>query len=147
LRYIIDASVALRWYIQEEHSATAAAVHHRILEEPARFAVPELFGYEVFAVLFRVHPYPWRTFQEGILPLLQAGILRYPLTENVAQRAVRFAGLGLTGYDAMYAALAEELRACWLTFDTRAHALLDAEGVSFDLNSGLPEDWAGAANG
>jgi len=128
--------------LQEERSENADAVHHRIAEEPALFAVPELFGYEVFSVLHRVHPRPWETFREGILPFLQSGILRYPLTEAVAHRASRFAGLGLTGYDAMYAALAEELGACWLTCDTKAHARIAAERVSFDLNIGLPQDWA-----
>jgi predicted nucleic acid-binding protein len=113
------------------------------MEEPALFAVPELFGYEVFSVLCRVHPYPWKTFQEGILPLLRSGILRYPLTDAVAERGTRFATLGLTGYDSMYAALAEELGACWLTSDARAHALIAAEGLSFDLNRGLPEGWPG----
>ena len=145
MRYVIDASVALRWYLQEESSESAEAVHRRILEEPALFAVPELFGYEVFSVLLRVHPRPWRTFQEGILPLLQAGVLRYPLTEAVAQRAARFAGLGLTGHDAMYAALAEELGARWLTFDGKAHACIGGAGLSSDLSRGLPEDWASAA--
>jgi predicted nucleic acid-binding protein len=142
LRYVIDASVALRWYLQEEHSASSDAVHHRILEEPALFAVPELFGYEVFSLLLRVHPRPWETFQQGILPLLQSGVLRYPLTEAVAERAARFAGLGLAGYDAMYVALAEELGACWLTCDGKAHARIDVPGLSFDLNRGLPADWA-----
>lgn len=141
MRYVLDASVALRWYLQEERSESADAVHHRIVEEPALFAVPELFGYEVFSVLHHVHPRPWETFREGILPFLQSGILRYPLTEAVAHKAARFAGLGLTGYDAMYAALAEELGACWLTFDAGAHARIAAERVSFDLNAGLPPQW------
>jgi predicted nucleic acid-binding protein len=79
----------------------------------------------VFAVLHRVHP----------------------LTEAVARRAARFVGLGLTGYDAMYAALAEELEACWLTFDAGAHSRIAAERVSFDLNTGLPQDWGIAAAG
>jgi len=147
LRYVLDASVALRWYLQEEAGTSAEAIHRHILEEPARFAVPELFGYEVLSVLFRVHPRPWKTFQEGILPFLQSGVLRYPLTEGIAQRAARFVSMGLTGYDSMYAALAEELRACWLTFDARAHARIAAEKLSFDLNGGLPPEWPSAQAG
>ncbi len=141
MRYVLDASVALRWYLEEETNASVEAIHRRILEEPSLFAVPELFGYEVFSVLFRVHPIPRKTFLEGILPFLQSGVLRYPLTAGVAQRAARFVGIGLTGYDSMYAALAEELGACWLTFDARAHACLAAERLSFDLNGGLPPEW------
>jgi predicted nucleic acid-binding protein len=142
---VLDASVALRWYLQEEHSEGAESVRLRLVEEPALFAVPELFGYEVFSVLFRVHPRPWKTFQEGILPLLHSGVLRYPLTEAVAQRASRFTGLGLSGYDAMYAALAEELGACWLTFEAGAHARVATEGLSCDLSAGLPKSWATAS--
>jgi predicted nucleic acid-binding protein len=112
-----------------------------MMEMPAGFAVPELFAYEVFAVLFRIHPRPWKTFREGILPILCCGILRYPMTEEVARRAVRFVESGLTGYDAVYAAVAEELGAVWLTFDSRAHARIQDDGLSADLGAGLPPDW------
>lgn len=145
MRYVLDASVALRWYLREERSESAEAVRLRLIEEPALFAVPELFGYEVFSVLFRAHPHPWKTFRDGVLPLLQSGLLRYPLTEAVARRGARLVGLGLTGCDAPYAALAEELGARWLTFDAGAHARIAAEGLSFDLSLGLPEGWATAS--
>ena len=145
MSYVLDASVALRWYLREERSDAAESVRLRLIEEPALFALPELFGYEVFSVLFRVHPHPWVTFRDGVLPLLHCGLLRYPLTEAVASRAARFGGFGLTGYDAAYAALAEELGACWLTFDAGAHARLAAEKLSFDLNAGLPGSWATAS--
>jgi predicted nucleic acid-binding protein len=111
------------------------------VEDPESFAVPELFGYEVFSVLFRVHPHPLKTFQEGILPLLSSGILRYPLTEGIAQRAARYTGQGLTGYDSFYVALAEELGARWLTFDSRAHSLLQDRHLSVDLGAHMPQEW------
>ena len=142
MKYVIDASVALRWYIEEERHEYADAVLRRLIREPEAFAVPELFGYETFSTLFRVHPKPLETFEEGIIPLLQSGLLRYPLTNGIARRAVRFVGLGLTGYDAMYVALAEELGAVWLTFDGRAHSLIQQEHLSADLGAGLPSDWS-----
>ena len=141
MRYVVDASVALRWYIEEEASAPAAAVHQRIVEVPAEFAVPELFAYEVFSVLFRIHPRPLKTYEAGILPVLSCGMLRYPITDAVARRAVRFVESGLTGYDAVYAAVAEELGAVWLTFDAIAHARIQGEGLSADLGVGLPPGW------
>ena len=145
MRYVLDPSVAVRWYLTEERDQGAESIRIRLVEEPGLFAVPELFGYAVFAVLFRTHPHPWKAFQQGILPLLHSGVLRYPLTEEVAQRAARFAGLGLTGYGAMYAALAEKLGASWLTFDAEAHERIAAEKLSFDLNAGLPEGWSEAS--
>jgi predicted nucleic acid-binding protein len=140
-RYVIDASVALRWYLAEERNASADAVHERVVDEPEAFAVPELFGYEVFSVLFRLHPEPLRTFREGILPLLSSGILRYPLTEGISQKAATYVGKGLSGHDAFYVALAVELGALWLTFDSKAHSQLRQDHVSVDLGSGMPEEW------
>ncbi len=133
--------MALRWYIADEKNANAEAIHKRVVESPGSFAVPELFGYEVFSVLFRVHPHPLRTFQEGILPLLSSGLLRYPLTEGIAQRAATYVGQGLTGYDSFYVALAEELDGLWLTFDSKAHSLLQANHISVDLGVEMPKNW------
>jgi predicted nucleic acid-binding protein len=141
MRYVIDASVALRWYLEEEKNENADLVFRRLIDEPELFAIPELFAFETFAVLFRVHPNPAETFQQGILPLLSCGVLRYPMTEAIATRASRHVPSGLSGYDAVYVALAEELGALWLTFDERAHARLQGEGISVDLGQGLPSGW------
>jgi predicted nucleic acid-binding protein len=141
VRFVLDASVALRWFIAEERSVNADAVYHRLVKEPEAFAVPELFCYEVFATLFRVHPRAQEAFEQGILPLLRSGLLRYPMTDAVASKAARFVAAGLTGYDACYAALAEELDAVWLTFDSKAHARILAEGISTDMTGGLPAGW------
>ena len=141
MRYVLDASVALRWFLLEEASERAEAVHRRLIDQPGSFAVPELFAFEVFSTMFRVHPRPREAFEEGVLPLLRSGILRYPLTDGIARRAGRFVSLGLSGYDASYAALAEELGAVWLTFDAEAHSRIEREGVSQDLNVRLPPDW------
>lgn len=40
-----------------------------------------------------------------------------------------------------YAAEIFELEGFWLTFDSKAHALLEGENVSVDLTEGLPEGW------
>lgn len=141
MRYVLDASVAVRWFIEEERHENAEAVHRRLVDAPQEFAVPELFAYETFAALFRVHPRPLKAFQEGILPILGSGILRYPMTDAVAARAAAHVEAGLTGYDGCYAALAEELDAIWLTFDGRAHARIRQKSISVDLGIGLPSGW------
>lgn len=141
MRFVLDASVALRWFISEERSPNADAVYRRLVDEPQSFAVPELFCYEVFSTLFRSHPRPQETYEKGILPLLRSGILRYPMTDAIASRAAPLVAAGLTGYDACYAALAEELGAVWLTFDGRAHARIPERGLSFDMSRGLPAGW------
>ena len=70
----------MRWLLREEYHPNADAVLERIVTEPDKFAMPELFSYEVFAVLCRTHPDPFAAYEEAILPILSGGALRYPMT-------------------------------------------------------------------
>ena len=51
--------------------------------------------------------------------------------------------LGLTGYDACYAALAKDLSGLWLTFDKRAHRMIKKVKVSLFLEEEMPPSWPG----
>ncbi len=141
--WVIDTSVAVRWFIEEETHPHADEVLEKIVDEPERFAVPEFFSFEVFAVLQRIHPSGLEAFKKGIIPLLQGGILRQPMTESLAVKANRFIKLGLTGYDACYAALAQDLRGLWLTFDKKAHRMIKKVKVSLFLEEEMPKNWHG----
>ena len=140
--WVIDASVALRWYLEDETHDCADAVLKAVVEDPRRFIVPELFAFEVYAVLQRLHPKGLQAFRKGIIPLLQGGLLRHPMTDDLAVKANRFVKKGLTGYDACYAALASDLNGCWLTFDRKAHEMIEKDGVSWLLSEGLPIEWS-----
>ena len=140
--WVIDASVALRWYLEDEAHDCADEVLKAIVEDPCRFTVPELFAFEVYAVLQRLHPNGLQAFRKGIIPILQGGILRHPMTDDLAVSANRFVKKGLTGYDACYAALALDLKGYWLTFDKKAHEVIKKDGVSCLLSEGLPKDWS-----
>jgi len=139
--WIVDASVAVRWFIEEEANVHADEVLKRMVDEPRRFAVPELFSFEVFAVLHRLHPEAMQVFTKAIIPLLQGGIFRQPMTAELALKASRFVKLGLTGYDACYAALAKDMKGLWLTADHKAHRLIEKENVSCLLADSLPKNW------
>jgi len=141
--WVIDASVALRWLIEEEIHPCAEKVLKKVIDEAERFAVPELFAFEVFSVLQRVHPDGLQAFRKGVIPLLQLGIFRQPMTDNLAVQANHFVKLGLTGYDACYAALALDLKGNWLTFDKKAHRLIQKERISCLLEDGMPKNWPG----
>ena len=133
MRYVIDASVAFRWFISGSEHPNADAVLQEIITHPGIFAIPELFAYEVLSVLYKHHPMARTVYAKDIDRLMRSGILRYPMTENISARADRFIRMGLTGYDAVYVALAEELDGTWLTFDSRAHARIENENLSCDL--------------
>ena len=139
--WVVDASVAVRWFIEEEVHVHADEVLKRLVSEPRRFAVPEVLSFEVFSVLHRLHPDPIQVFTKAIIPLLQGGIFRQPMTEDLAVKAGRLVSLGLTGYDACYAALAKDLKGLWLTFDSKAHRLLEKERISCLLTEALPKNW------
>lgn len=139
--WVLDASVAVRWLLKDEEDPHAEAVLQGVIQRPRSFAVPELFCYEVYAVLCRLHPSPLEAFTKGIGPILHGGILRSPMTDALARDALGFVRMGLTGYDACYAALAMQLKGTWLTFDAKAHGRVVQKGVSHSLKKGLPEGW------
>lgn len=112
-----------------------------MLSQPKRFALPELFCFEVYAVLCRIHPQGGNAFLKGMIPVLNCGILRYPMTESLALKATVFIEKGLTGYDACYAALAKELKGMWLTLDDKTHQLIKKARLSYAISKNLPEDW------
>ena len=49
--WVIDASVAVRWFLEEEAHPNADRVLSMVVDSPESFAVPELFAFEVFSVL------------------------------------------------------------------------------------------------
>jgi len=65
------------------------------------------------------------------------------MTESLALKADRFVTLGLTGYDACYASLDRDLKGMWLTFDRKAHTLIQKEKVSCLLGEKMPKNWPG----
>jgi predicted nucleic acid-binding protein len=54
--WVIDASVAIRWLLEDESHPNADAVLTKVVHSPESFVVPELFGFEVFSVIQRLHP-------------------------------------------------------------------------------------------
>ena len=87
----------------------------RVVIEPELFAVPELFFFEMLAVLGRMHPHPLETYKDAFLPVVEGGVFRHPMTSALAERSHRFMSRGLTGHDACYAGLAAERGARWIT--------------------------------
>lgn len=142
MNWVIDASVAVRWFIEDENHPHADEVLEKAVRYPENFAVPELFAFEVYSVLQRVHPDALKAFTNGVIPLLQGGIFRQPMTKTLAAAAQAYVKIGLTGYDACYAALAKQLRGRWLTFDQKAHRRIERLKVSFLLGGKtMPQKW------
>ncbi len=133
MKFILDASVAIRWYVEETKHPNANIILDKLVDKPELFAIPELFTYEILSVLYRLQPEAQEIYSKDINRILHSGILRYPMTENIYTKADRFIKMGLIGYDAVYVALAEELDGVWLTFDAKAHNKIASENLSINL--------------
>jgi len=130
---VLDASVALKWFVREDDVSTRAAdaLKQDIVEGRVRAAVPELFLFEVLAVLLR-RGLGAGTVAAAVDLLGRLGLRRFPLDAETARRAAELAvERRITGYDASYAALAAALGGRWATFDLAAHARLQPLGISF----------------
>jgi predicted nucleic acid-binding protein len=119
---VVDASIAVRWFAPhgDADDAIADRVLARVIARPAAHVVPELFVYEVMAVLIReLADAP--AVQRAMRRLDRLAMRRVRQDPQLVEAASRLAQRHrLTGYDAAYVALAETLGGRWLTLDARA---------------------------
>jgi predicted nucleic acid-binding protein len=123
---VVDTSVAAKWFAPDgdRTDALAEAVLRGIVAQPRRFVVPELFFYELLAVLCR-RMRQHRDVARALDRTARLGLRRVRLDDGLARRASRVAyDYRVGGYDACYAALALELHGTWITFDRAAHEKL-----------------------
>ncbi|MBM4265600.1 MAG: type II toxin-antitoxin system VapC family toxin [Deltaproteobacteria bacterium] len=129
---VLDASVAIKWFIKDEPGRLEAI---RILDDvrdaPERFAVPELFLNEMLAVLVRLLAGKPGELHGYLGALQDLGLQRVGNGRELLERAVDLASrYDLSGYDAVYAATAQLTDGCWLTADARAHRKIQRLKIS-----------------
>ena len=56
MSYVLDASVALRWFVHQPGSEAAAAWLRRLVDDPDLLVAPDLLRFEVFGGLSRLQP-------------------------------------------------------------------------------------------
>jgi len=127
--YVVDASVAVKWYLPEVHAEPAA----RLLAEEYELHAPDLLLPEFGNIL-------WKKFMRGelsqaevrsIAKALAVVPLRIhasqPLLEGAVELALR---TSRTVYDCLYLALAIHLGCALVTADDRLHNALQASSLS-----------------
>jgi len=119
-KVVVDASVVIKWFVEEEGSEEALEIRDGYIEGNFEIAAPELLLFEVlnslrYKELFTVPE------MKGISEALEAfSFDLYPLKGNCAGRAVEIADENdITIYDASYIALAEIERAEFYTADEK----------------------------
>lgn len=118
---VIDASVAIKWFVREQDQEKAILLLESIQDTPQDFVVPELFFNEMLAVLCRIEK-DAQKIQRHLYLLENLGLERVgngsELLSLAAQLSVQ---CSLSGYDAIYAATAKLLNGIWITADAKAH--------------------------
>lgn len=131
-RFVVDASVAIKWFVPEVHHEAA----RRLLREGFELLSPDLVRPEVGNVL-------WKKWRRGELSAGEAvAILRdfgrfplrirtsEPLMEGAWAVAERF---GRSFYDGLYVALAVETGSSLVTADSRLYNALRDDALADNL--------------
>jgi len=118
---IIDASVAIKWFVDEHDREKAIQILEEIINNPTNFAVPELFYFELAHIFNRLIINPSDIQLELLSQIAILGFHRFSATPALLIEIRRFQKLGLSGYDAAYVGLARMTKGKWITFDRQAH--------------------------
>ena len=117
---VIDASVAVKWFVEEADSPAA----HRLLEAYAigetTLVAPDLLVYEVSNVLLRNPTFRTQEVQRSIERLYELEIELIAPSVDIINAAIALAkARRLTFYDALYVQLAHHLELPLLTADAK----------------------------
>ncbi len=116
--YVIDASVAAKWYVKEEHGEAAL----RLLGERIRLHAPDFFLLEMDNVLCKHVRGGSISVPDGddIRVTLRTSDIRYYRFDSLRDRAYEIATLtGGSAYDCLYVSLAVVLGERMVTADRR----------------------------
>ena len=129
--WIVDASVAIKWFVPtEEYREQVLQVLEDIQKSPQRFGVPELFFNEVLTVLCRVGDHVQNVIMD-IDRMENLGLNRVGNGHELLEETVRSSKkYHLTGYDALYVATAKLMKGVWLTADYKAYKRITDPGLA-----------------
>ena len=121
LRYVVDASVGIKLFVNEEFSKQAYALFsHLAADPPAELCVPDLFYIECANILLKYARRFGRPLNDSRADLadLNRLTLKSTPTADLMEESLSLASeKNLTAYDACYAVLAGQLNIPLITAD------------------------------
>ncbi len=119
--FVLDTSVAVGWFfLDEPHREQCLGVRDAVRERPESFIVPSLFYSEFVHVLARKSACNEAFINEALRLILRLGLRVLLPSQSAMVRLVHWSCRGLSGYDATFLALAEDVHGLWLTADEKA---------------------------
>jgi len=125
--FVVDASVAIKWFVDEPDSAKAAG----LLRHP--LSAPDLLAPECANILWKKVARAELTLDEAevIALALQSAAITLHSTRGRLAKAMEIAcELGCAAYDCFYFALAQELQQPLVTADLRLVSRARADGAA-----------------
>jgi predicted nucleic acid-binding protein len=125
--FIVDASIAAAWFLQDESSGIADSVLTRLQDDEG--LVPDQFWHEIRHLMTKAVRRQRVTYEEALAHLRHIRTLGLKECGGGADHVVmHLANLhGLSAYDACYLSLALEMGCELFTLDKRLHAAWEAE--------------------
>lgn len=138
---VVDASVGIKLFVEEEGSEQADRLFQQLAEQPhARFYVPDLFFVECANILWkyvRQFGYPAENARQDVADL-RALALRSVSTVDLIVSGLDLAlEYKLTAYDACYATLAKQTHLPLITADRPLAQKLGDSGIEVMLLSDI----------
>lgn len=121
LRFVVDASVAMKLFVIEPLSDIALALFDKLADDvPAEFFVPDLFYIECTNVLLKYRRRFGRSLEDTMMDiedLKQLALKSIPTLELLEDALLLADKKNITAYDACYLALGERLGVPVITAD------------------------------
>ncbi len=107
MEVVIDASVVVKWFVEEDGSEEALEIRDRYLEGEIQIIAPELIMFEVLNALYFKRLFSEKELKWIYEALEAYSFSLYPLSGGYARKAVEVSYENdITLYDASYVALA-----------------------------------------
>ncbi|MBI2611441.1 type II toxin-antitoxin system VapC family toxin [Candidatus Gottesmanbacteria bacterium] len=122
-KVVIDASVAVKWFIEEENSSVAQNLLQKHREQKIKILAPDILVLEVLNGLYYSAHFRREDLHIIARRLFSFEIEYISLYEKLTSDAIKIvANYGITPYDSLFIALAEKENCPLITADTKHHA-------------------------
>ena len=134
---VVDASVGIKLFVEEDDSAQADRLFQQLEEQPdSRFYVPDLFFVECANILWkyvRHFGYPAENARQDVADLRALALLSVSTADLIVSGLELALEYKITAYDACYAALAQQNQIPMITADRPLSQKLQNSGIEVML--------------
>ena len=134
---VVDASVGIKLFVEEDDSAQADRLFQQLEEQPdSRFYVPDLFFVECANILWkyvRHFGYPAENARQDVADLRALALLSVSTADLIVSGLELALEYKITAYDACYAALAQQNQIPMITADRPLAQKLQNSGIEVML--------------